>query len=194
MFGQKTKFKLLKRQTVNRPSISSIDNDTGGVDWVISIRGVIEDPCNYAHACDVLNRATDKDAVLIIINSPGGHVSSSIAICASIDNCEAVVTTRAVGTVASAGAFIWSSGNKLQACKFAKIMFHATSHGMCGATRDIKDTAEAIEELAKITMSVAVEKKLITEEQYKKAFDDKLDIYLNVNDLANTEADYELIG
>jgi ATP-dependent protease ClpP protease subunit len=183
-------FKLVKRANKQVPTMSKMPNDKGGTNWVISVRGCIECPDKYAPMCDVINNASDKDSVLIIINTPGGMVYTGLAICSAIKNCKAIVTTRAVGMVASCGALLWSVGHKLEVCKFSRIMFHASSGGWIGKTRDQKEYAESTEMLMKELSTIAVSKKILTADQLKDMFESRQDVYLNCNDLVKSGVEF----
>jgi ATP-dependent protease ClpP protease subunit len=184
--------KMFKRSLPVMPTVSSMANAEGGLNWIISIRGVITKPDMFATACDVLNFATEKDKVLVTLNTPGGSVIAGLAMIHAIYNCKAEVTTRAVGLVASCGGFLWSAGHKLEACRFAKIMFHASSSGYIGKTRDQRDAAICSEKLVKELATIAVNKKIVTREQFDSMFESNVDIYITTKDLTERGVEYAI--
>ena len=193
MFSDK-RLQFVKRTNAQMPVISMVPNEDGGHNYVISIRGAIDNPMYYASACDVMKCANEKDNIKMLIGTPGGRVDAGIAMVQAMKQCKAIVTTTAVGLVASCGALLWTHGDKIEACRFARPMFHSTSGGYIGKTKDQKDSAIAVEKLFKRMLAPAVEKKLLTQEQFDKAFDKNTDVYLTVNDLDKNGADYALIG
>jgi ATP-dependent Clp protease protease subunit len=81
----------------------------------------------------------DKD-INLYINSPGGNVSSGLAIYDTIQHIQADVSTICVGLAASMGAFLLCAGAKGKrfALPHAEIMIHQPSGGMQGQATDIE--------------------------------------------------------
>ncbi len=187
------KFKLTKRTKPSVPTISKMENTKGGFNYVITIRSVIDSPDNYASACDVITSAKENDTINLVINTPGGYVTSGLALVSAMQNSKAIITTTAVGLVASCGFIIWSYGHKLRMSKFAKLMCHASSGGFMGKTRDQRDNAIAQELRMKDLVKPAIDRKIITQEQFDKAFDDKVDIYVNAKDLEEAGVEFTYV-
>ncbi len=87
----------------------------------------------------------DKD-IQFYINSPGGSVSSGLAIYDTMQYIKADVSTICVGMAASMGAFLLAAGTKGKrfALPNAEIMIHQPSGGSRGQASDIKIQAEQI--------------------------------------------------
>lgn len=87
----------------------------------------------------------DKD-IQFYINSPGGSVSSGLAIYDTMQYIKPDVSTICVGLAASMGAFLLSSGAKGKriALPNAEIMIHQPSGGSKGQCTDIQIQAEQI--------------------------------------------------
>jgi ATP-dependent Clp protease, protease subunit len=184
------KLKLLKRKSKLFPTISSYVKD-GGTVWIISIRGEINSPEYYTNACNVILNATENDTVIISLNTPGGHVYSGLAIINAIENSKATIITRAIGMVASCGAFIWGCGHKLEMCKFSRLMFHASSGGFIGKTRDQKENAEAIEKLIKEYIIKIKDRNILSDKQFEDMFESRQDVYLTTVDLENNKVEFD---
>jgi ATP-dependent Clp protease protease subunit len=76
--------------------------------------------------------ALDKDShdeITLFINSPGGCVTSGLAICDAIETVKSPVTTVCIGLAASMGAVIFLHGQKRKMMKHSKIMLHDPSFG-----------------------------------------------------------------
>ena len=87
----------------------------------------------------------DKD-IQFYINSPGGSVTSGMAIYDTMQYIKCDVSTICIGMAASMGAFLLSSGTKGKrfALPNAEIMIHQPSGGSKGQATDIQIQAEQI--------------------------------------------------
>ncbi|MCL2222271.1 MAG: ATP-dependent Clp endopeptidase proteolytic subunit ClpP [Oscillospiraceae bacterium] len=87
----------------------------------------------------------DKE-IQFYINSPGGSVSSGMAIFDTMQYIKSDVSTICIGLAASMGAFLLSSGakGKRVALPNAEIMIHQPSGGFRGQATDIQIHAEKI--------------------------------------------------
>jgi ATP-dependent Clp protease protease subunit len=90
----------------------------------------------------------DKD-IQFYINSPGGSVTSGMAIYDTMQYIKPDVSTICVGMAASMGAFLLSSGAKGKriALPNAEIMIHQPSGGSQGQCTDIQIQAEQIQKI-----------------------------------------------
>ena len=80
------------------------------------------------------------------INSPGGSVTSGMAIYDTMNYIESDIKTICVGIAASMAAFLLSSGTKGKRCalKNADVMIHQPLGGMQGQASDMKIACERI--------------------------------------------------
>ena len=92
----------------------------------------------------------DKD-IQFYINSPGGSVTSGLAIYDTMQYIKPDVSTICIGMAASMGAFLLSSGAKGKriALPNAEIMIHQPSGGSRGQCTDIQIQAEQILKIKK---------------------------------------------
>jgi ATP-dependent Clp protease protease subunit len=90
----------------------------------------------------------DKD-INLYINSPGGSVSSGMAIYDTIQHINSDVSTICVGMAASMGAFLLCAGTlgKRFALPHAEIMIHQPHGGMQGQVTDIEIHARRMLEM-----------------------------------------------
>ena len=100
----------------------------------------------------------DKD-IQFYINSPGGSVTSGLAIYDTMQYIKPDVSTICVGLAASMGAFLLSSGAKGKriALPNAEIMIHQPSGGSQGQCTDIQIQAEQILKIKKRLNSILAE-------------------------------------
>lgn len=84
--------------------------------------------------------------ISLYINSPGGSVTSGLAIYDTMNFIKSDVKTICIGMAASMGAFLLSSGEKGKryALSNAEIMIHQPLGGAQGQASDIKIAAERI--------------------------------------------------
>jgi len=87
----------------------------------------------------------DKD-IQLYINSPGGVITSGLAIYDTMQYVKCDVSTICIGMAASMGAFLLAAGAKGKrfALPNAEIMIHQPSGGAQGQASDIKIQAERV--------------------------------------------------
>ena len=92
----------------------------------------------------------DKD-ISLYINSPGGSITSGMAIYDTMQYIKCDVSTICVGMAASMGAFLLSSGakGKRYALPNSEIMIHQPLGGFQGQATDIKIHADRIIKIKK---------------------------------------------
>ena len=92
----------------------------------------------------------DKD-IQFYINSPGGSVTSGMAIYDTMQYIKCDVSTICIGMAASMGAFLLSSGTKGKriALPNSEIMIHQPSGGAQGQVTDIQIHAQRILDIKK---------------------------------------------
>src|SRR3546814_8399112 len=84
--------------------------------------------------------------ISLIINSPGGYVTSGFAIHDTIKTIKSPVSTVCMGLAASMGSILLSAGEKGKRFiyPYAKVMIHQPSGGAQGPTSDIEIQAREI--------------------------------------------------
>jgi ATP-dependent Clp protease protease subunit len=117
-------------------------------DRIIFLGGPIEDYMSNLVIAQLLfleSEDPDKD-IFLYINSPGGVVTSGMAIYDTMQYLKAPVSTICVGQAASMAAVLLASGAKGKrfALPHARIMIHQPLGGFQGQASDIKIHAEEI--------------------------------------------------
>ena len=84
--------------------------------------------------------------IYVYVNSPGGVISSALAIYDTMQHIQAPVNTICMGMAASAGSFLLVAGEKgkRSALPNARIMMHQPSGGAQGTAADIEIIAKEI--------------------------------------------------
>jgi ATP-dependent Clp protease protease subunit len=115
---------------------------------IVFLGGPIDDTVANLVIAQLLFLASEdaKKDISFYINSPGGHVSSGLAIIDTMNHIQPDVSTVCVGMAASMGAVLLSAGKKGKrfALPNAEVMIHQPSGGAQGQATDIEITAKHI--------------------------------------------------
>jgi ATP-dependent Clp protease protease subunit len=76
-----------------------------------------------------LEREDDSKEITFYINSPGGSVSSGLALYDVLMHAKCPIRTVCIGTAASMGAILFLAGDKREIMEHGKIMIHDPSFG-----------------------------------------------------------------
>jgi ATP-dependent Clp protease protease subunit len=115
---------------------------------IVFITGPIEDGMSTLVVAQLLflEAENPKKEISMYINSPGGVVTSGMAIYDTMQFIRPAVSTLCVGQAASMGSLLLTAGEKGQrfALPNARIMLHQPSGGFQGQASDIERHAEDI--------------------------------------------------
>ena len=116
------------------------------------------------------------------INSPGGSVTSTLAIYDTMQMINCAVATYCVGLAASGGAVLLAGGaeTKRFALPHAKIMIHQPHGGVGGQVTDIEIQAQEIVKTREVLDQILAEHTKQTLEQISK--DSDRDYYMNAEE------------
>jgi len=116
-------------------------------DRIIFLCGEINDSLASIVVSELLYLdAQSHEDIFLYINSPGGSVTSGLAIYDTMNYIKSDVRTIVIGMAASMGAFLLSSGTKGKRCALpnSEVMIHQVLGGAQGQATDIKIHAEHI--------------------------------------------------
>ncbi|MDR1101496.1 MAG: ATP-dependent Clp endopeptidase proteolytic subunit ClpP [Clostridiales bacterium] len=101
----------------------------------------------------------DKD-ISFYINSPGGSITSGMAIFDTMQYVKCDVSTICIGMAASMGAFLLAAGAKGKRCALpnSEIMIHQPLGGMKGQATDIKIHADRMIQIKKTLNTILSER------------------------------------
>ena len=119
---------------------------------IIFLNGEIDDDLSSLIISQLLYLdSINHEDIYLYINSPGGSVTSGLAIIDTMNYIQSDVSTLAIGMCASMGAVILASGTKGKRLSLAhsQIMIHQVLGGAQGRASDIKIQAERILEMKK---------------------------------------------
>ncbi len=121
-------------------------------DRIIFLSGEINDEVSNIVVSELLYLdGISHDDIYLYINSPGGSITSGMAIYDTINFIKSEVSTICVGMCASMAAFLLSSGTKGKryCLKNGEVMIHQPLGGVQGQATEIKIAAERIIKLKK---------------------------------------------
>jgi len=115
---------------------------------IVFLEGVIDDATANNVVMKLLYLQSEKrnQEINLYINSPGGYVSSTMAIYDTLQFLDAPVATYAIGLVASGAALLLAGGSKEKrfALPHAKIMLHQPAGEVGGQAADIEIAAKEV--------------------------------------------------
>jgi ATP-dependent Clp protease, protease subunit len=115
---------------------------------IVFLEGVIDDVSANNIVMKLLYLQSEKrnQEISLYINSPGGYVSSTLAIYDTIQFLDSPVATYAIGLVASGAALLLAGGTKGKrfALPHAKIMLHQPAGEVGGQAADIEIAAKEV--------------------------------------------------
>ena len=116
-------------------------------DRIILLSGEIDDECANSVIAQLLYLdSLNNEEISLYINSPGGSVTSGMAIYDTMNFVKSDVSTICLGMAASMGAFLLSSGTKGKRYILpnSEVMIHQPLGGAQGQATEIKIAAEQI--------------------------------------------------
>lgn len=123
---------------------------------------------------ELLTLAASYDKIEVRINSVGGDVFSGIAIYNALKSSTADISLYVDGLAASIAGVVALCGKPLYMSKHAKLMLHNVSGGAWGSAKELRETAELIEDLEKdLSAIVAGRLKMSAGEVRSRYFDGK---------------------
>ncbi len=153
-------------------------------DRIIFLGGQINDDVANIIIAQILflDSEDSKKDINMYVNSPGGSVSSTLAIIDTMNYVKAPVSTVCVGMAASGGAWVLSSGEKGKrfALPNADIMIHQPLGGTEGQASDIAITAEHILKMKKNLIKIMAKSTGQTEAKIEKDLD--RDFYMSADE------------
>jgi ATP-dependent Clp protease protease subunit len=153
-------------------------------DRIIFLGGVIDDNTASIVIAQLLFLESEdaKKDITLYVNTPGGSVTSTLAIMDTINHIKPDVSTVCVGVAASGGAWILSSGakGKRYSLPNAEVMIHQPLGGTEGQASDIAITAEHILKTKKNLIKIMSTNTGKSETQVEKDVD--RDFYMSAED------------
>jgi ATP-dependent Clp protease protease subunit len=115
---------------------------------IILLNNEINDTTSNIWIAELLYLASiNDDDIYIYINSPGGSITSGLALYDTMMYIKPKVITICVGLAASMAAFILSSGYKRYALENSEIMIHEPSTKIFGNASDIFNHTKWLEKI-----------------------------------------------
>lgn len=115
----------------------------------IDISGGIRDIENYLERIQVIRQATERDKIILHINSPGGELLITAQLLNAINSCPAEVHASLEGECCSAATFLLLCADSWTIYPNTMFMAHNYSAGYYGTGDDPMHQAKAVKEFAK---------------------------------------------
>lgn len=139
-------------------------------DRIIFLSGEINDDVANTLVSELLFLDNEShDNIYIYINSPGGSITSGMAIYDTMHFISSKVYTIGIGMCASMAAFLLSSGDVRYALPNTEVMIHQPLGGAKGQATDIKIAAERIIKLKEKLNKILAKN---TNQPLKKIYED----------------------
>lgn len=152
-------------------------------DRIVFLSGEIDDNNANVIVSELLYLdSLNHDNINLYINSPGGSITSGMAIMDTINYIKSDVSTICIGMAASMGAFLLSCGTKGKRYILpnAEVMIHQPLGGASGQATEIKIAAERILKLKdKLNKLLA---KNTNQDLEKVQIDTDRDYFMNANE------------
>ena len=117
-------------------------------DRIVFVSGLIDDDLANIIIAQLLflEKESESEDIQMFVNTPGGHISSGLAIIDTMKYVNCDISTIAVGQAASMGSVILALGTKGKryALPNSKILIHQPLGGVQGQASDIAIEAEEI--------------------------------------------------
>ncbi len=154
---------------------------------IIFIVGPVEDYMANVIIAQILFLESEdpKKDISLYINSPGGSVSSGMAIYDTMQFCKPDISTLCIGQAASMGAVLLAGGtkNKRFALPNSRIMIHQPLGGFQGQSTDIQIHAQEIQKVRENLNSIL--SKHTGNDINKISEDTDRDNFMNANEAKN---------
>ena len=150
-------------------------------DRIIFLEGEINDATSVIIVSELLYLDNiNNDDIYLYINSPGGSITSGMAIYDTMKFIKSNVITIGLGMCASMAAFLLSSGDKRYALSNTEVMIHQPLGGFQGQATDIKIAAERIIKLKEKLNNILAQN---TKQKLTKIYEDtERDNYLDADE------------
>ena len=151
---------------------------------IIFIEGEIDDKLSNIIVGELLYLdSLSNEDIYIYINSPGGSITSGMAIYDTMNYIKSDVITIGVGLCASMAAFLLSSGKKRYSLPNTEIMIHEPLGGTKGQATEIKIETDRILKIREKLNKLLSRNTKQSLSKIKK--DTQRDYYMNANEALN---------
>ena len=131
---------------------------------------------------EILQATYSGRKIDVRINSNGGEVAAGIAIFNALRNSKADITIYIDGIAASIASVIAACGKPVQMSKYARLMVHCITGGVCGGAEEMQETAQQIISLENDLAEIYATRLGITADEVKQTYFDGEDHWLTADD------------
>ena len=159
-----------------RYPIFSVPDASGGYQHRVHILTYVEDPEEFSEVISLIQTASEKDSILLVINSRGGDLYSTMMLVDAINHCNAPVYAQISGMVASAATMITLACDDVYVAPHTTFMIHNFSGGTYGKGHEIEASVDSLLDTTKKFYN-DIYKDFLSKKEIKKVIAGK-DIYL----------------
>ena len=118
--------------------ILSVPDGTGGIQHRVHITDAVMRPRDFNEIISLIQTVPDTDSILLLINSPGGYLDSTLMIMDAIATSSVPIYAQLSGTVASAATMLTLVCDDVYIAPHSTFMIHNFSGGAYGKGHEIK--------------------------------------------------------
>lgn len=106
----------------------------------IFLNDFFEHPNQFIEAVSILELAQEPDTITIHLTSGGGNIDAVDGFLAAMEDCEAEISVKASGIVASAATLVLLTADSIQITPFTEVLIHSASFGSSGKSQDVYES------------------------------------------------------
>lgn len=152
--------------------------------FVATICGIIGSAMAYEPLIALLISAPEQAVIEIMLDTPGGNLTTAITIASAMHHCKGKVTVYAIGQVQSAGSFIFAFAPNHVVLPGAQFMYHGAIVGMQEKIGTLRDFIVHIESYTNYLLERSVQLGILTKEEATSIGTDQLMKHLTGEEVA----------
>lgn len=145
---------------------------------VVGLIGEIGHPRNYIRLLRLLPQLPEGYRVDILIDSPGGNLTTAIDIVTAMQNTKATCRAVGMGKVQSAGSFVFAFAPRRCVLPGAVFMYHGPILTLSGNSGQVGDYVTSIDSYTQLLLDRSCKLGIVTEEERQQIINDRTSIYL----------------
>jgi ATP-dependent Clp protease protease subunit len=176
--------RIMYKQLIVDPKIRAKHTEIIESPQVVLVRNFTEDAVKEFREQMEKAHQTGQPIIPIVIDSYGGSVYGCLDMIGHVQKATLPVYTIISGKAMSAGAILFSAGERRYMAENATIMIHDASSFVCGKTEEVKSDAKELERLNNIIFKLMAKNTGQTENYFIDIVHQKghADWYLNTKD------------
>lgn len=142
----------------------------------------IDEPAKYRDLSTLLMTAPETDTIRLMINGPGGYLTTAIQLCNLIQTSSALVEAHIMGDACSAQGMIALACHAWYTYPTSRVMLHTYRGGLYGKNTELRDSLES-DTLLIHEFLTGLATHFLTEDEMKEMLEYGKDIWVQGEDL-----------